>query len=153
MFRLELAFTRAGLCPWYIALFGGGGKAASVKNGSCDATVWEFQLFQGYRPPMFGPWSVWCRHLIGWFCVSWYIELFGAGESGPDRERTPELNCLEIPVISGTPPLSFGSWSVWCRHLLGRACVSWYIALLGGRGGNRPLSRTGTETRLSGNSS
>ena len=39
-------------------------------------------------------------------------------------------------------PVRFGSWSVWCRRLLGLVCVSWYIALLGA-GEKRHRSRKG----------
>ena len=68
-----------------------------------------------------------------------YCIIGGRGGSGPDRERKPERDCLGISVISGIPPLRFGEWSVWCRHVLGRICGSWYIELSGPGGKAAPF--------------
>ena len=153
MVRLVCAFARAGLSPWYIALLGGGGKAAPVENGNWNSIVWQFQLFQGPRPLRFGSWSVWRMHLLGRACVSWYIEIFGA-DAKRTRSSTETGNRLSgnFSYSMGPAPIRFGSRAVWCRHLLGRVCVSWYIALLGEEE-KRHRSGRRTGDRLSGNSS
>ena len=64
---------------------------------------------------------------------------WGRRESGTDREGELGIDCLGIPVISGTPPLRFAPWSVLCRHLLGVGglCLMVYC-IVAGQGGSGP---------------
>ena len=125
---------------WYIALFGVGGKADPVENGNWNPTVWKFQLFHGHRRLMHGLSSVRCRHLLGRVCVPWYIELFwGGGKAAPIENGNWNAIVWKFQLFQGPRPLRFGSWSVWCRHLLGRVYVPWYIELFGGGGKAAPI--------------
>ena len=106
---------------WYIELFAGGGKAATIENGNRNATVWKFQLFHGSRPFRFGSWSVWCRHLLWRVRVYRYIALFGGGgKAAPIENGNRNSTGWEFQLFQGHRPHRLGTWSVWCTDLLGR---------------------------------
>ena len=78
--------------------------------------------------------------MLGRVCVSWYIELFaGGGKAAPSENGNRDAIVWKFQLFHGPRPFRFGSWSVWCRHLLWRVCVSWYIELFGRRGKSPPV--------------
>ena len=128
-------------------------KSGPIENANWARLSGNSSYFRGPAPLRFGSWSVCCRHLLVRVCVAWYIELFGGGwKSAPIENVKWYAIVWKFQLFPGSRPVRFGSWSVWCRHLLGRVFVSWYIELFGGGGGKAARSRTETGTRLSGNS-
>ena len=120
---------------------GAGEKRPPIENGNWNSIVWEFQLFQGPRPFRIGSRSVCRRRLLGRVCVSWYIELFAGGwKAAPIENGNWDATVWKFQLLQRPRPFRFrfGLWSVWCRHLLGRACVSMYIELFGGGGKSAP---------------